>query len=177
MGRPELAGNARFAGNAARMAHHDEIDAIIGAWSRHLTKYEAMERLQHAGVPAGAVFDVRDMHLDPHLRSRGLLETVQFPPERGIGKRRIIGRPWHLSKTKLGVRGPAPTLGQHNREVLQDILGYSDARYAELEQEGLVGTSPTKPRPPVNIHMDERVRQGRLASWDPDYQQRLGTQE
>jgi crotonobetainyl-CoA:carnitine CoA-transferase CaiB-like acyl-CoA transferase len=177
MGRPELAADARFASNDARMVHHDEIDSIIGAWTRHLTKYEAMERLQHAGVPAGAVFDVRDMHLDPHLRSRGLLETVQFPPERGIGKRRIIGRPWRLSKTKLAVRGPAPTLGQHNREVLQGILGYSDARYIEIERDGLVGTSPTKARPLVHIHMDERVKQGRLASWDADYQQRLGVEE
>jgi crotonobetainyl-CoA:carnitine CoA-transferase CaiB-like acyl-CoA transferase len=177
MGRPELAADARFASNDARMVHHDEIDSIIGAWTRHLTKYEAIERLQHAGVPAGAVFDVRDMHLDPHLRSRGLLETVQFPPERGIGKRRIIGRPWRLSKTKLAVRGPAPTLGQHNREVLQGILGYSDARYIEIERDGLVGTSPTKARPLVHIHMDERVKQGRLASWDADYQQRLGVEE
>ena len=85
----------------------------------------------------------RDMHLDPHLRARGLLETVQFPPERGIGKRRIIGRPWHLSKTKLGVRGPAPTLGQHNREVLQGILGY--AMHATRRSSRPASSAPAPP--------------------------------
>ncbi len=177
MGSEELIADARFASNGARMLHHDELDAIIGAWTAGRTKFEAMERLQGAGVPAGAVFDARDTHLNPHLRSRGLLETVEFPPERGIGKRVIIGRPWRLSKTKVTVRGPAPTLGQHNREVLQGLLGYSDARYAVLEQDGIIGTSPTKARAPVHMEMDERVSRGRLAYWDPDYKERLGIQD
>jgi crotonobetainyl-CoA:carnitine CoA-transferase CaiB-like acyl-CoA transferase len=136
-----------------------------------------MERLQAAGVRAGAVFNARDMHLDPHAKARGLLETVEFPPERGIGKRVIIGRPWKLSRTPLAARGPAPLLGEHNREVLQDILGYDDARYAALEESGVLGTRPTAPRPIFRMSMDERVRQGRLATWDPDYKQRLGIQD
>jgi crotonobetainyl-CoA:carnitine CoA-transferase CaiB-like acyl-CoA transferase len=177
IGRPELAEDPRFASNDARMANHDEIDAIIGAWAAGHTKYAMMDRLQGAGVPAGAVFDARDMHLDPHLRARGFLETLQFPPERGIGKRMIIGRPWRLGKTQVAARGPAPTLGQHNRELLQGLLGYSDARCTELEETGITGTHPTKLRPMTHMDMDERVRQGRLAYWDPDYKERLGTQD
>lgn len=175
--RTDLIGDPRFASNAGRMAHHDEIDGIISAWTRLVTKYEAMERLQQAGVPAGAVFDVRDMHLDPHVRSHGLLETVEFPPERHMGKRRIIGRPWRFSRTKLSIRGPAPMLGQHNREVLQGILGYSAARCDELEQAGLIGTKPTAIRPMAHLPMEDRIKQGRLAAWDQDYRQRLGLDE
>ncbi len=167
--QPELARDARYASNSQRMANHDALDAIIAAWMASVSKTEAMERLQAAGVRAGAVFDARDMHLDRHARARGLLEPIQFPPERGIGKRAIIGRPWRLSKTRLSVRGPAPTLGEHNRDVLQGILGYDDARYAALEQAGIIGTRPTKPRPVLRMSMDERIRQGRLAYWDPDY--------
>ena len=177
IGRPELTQDARFVSNDARMQNHDEIDPIIAAWTAGHSKMDAMERLQAAGVRAGAVFNARDMHLDPHAKARGLLETVQFPPERGIGKRTIIGRPWKLSRTPLTVRGPAPKLGQHNREVLQGILGYDDARYAEMEQSGVIGTHPTAPRPILRMSMDERVHQGRLASWDPDYKERLGTQD
>jgi len=177
IGRPELTQDARFVSNDARMQNHDEIDPIIAAWTAGHSKMDAMERLQAAGVRAGAVFNARDMHLDPHAKARGLLETVQFPPERGIGKRTIIGRPWKLSRTPLTVRGPAPKLGQHNREVLQGILGYDDARYAEMEQSGVIGTHPTAPRPILRMSMDERVHQGRLASWDPDYKERLGTKD
>ncbi|HVC61262.1 MAG TPA: CoA transferase [Acetobacteraceae bacterium] len=177
IGRPELARDARFADNGARMRNHDAIDPIIAAWMAGVSKIDAMERLQAAGVRAGAVFDARDMHLNPHAKARGLLETVQFPAERGIGRRPVIGRPWRLSKTPLGVRGPAPMLGQHNREVLQDILGYDDARCAEMEQSGLLGTHPTTPRPVFRMSMDERVQRGRLAYWDPDYKERLGIQD
>ena len=177
IGRPNLAQDARFASNSARMQNHDAIDSIIAAWMAGFSKFDAMERLQQAGVRAGAVFNARDMHLDPHAKARGLLETVEFPPERGIGKRPIIGRPWRLSKTPLSVRGPAPMLGQHNREVLQEILGYDDTHYAALQQSGVIGTQPTNPRPILRMSMDERVQRGRLASWDPDYKERLGIQD
>lgn len=176
MGRPELSRENRFATNAGRIAHHDEIDALIGAWTAKLTKFAVMERVQGGGVPAGAVFDARDLHLDPHLRSRRFLETLPFPPEGGIGTRQIIGRPWRLGKIPLSVRGPAPTLGQHNREVLQRLLGYGEARCVELEAAGIIGTRPTKARPPVAMDMDEHVRQGRLAYWDPDFKARLGSE-
>ena len=56
-------------------------------------------------------------------------------------------------------------------------MGYDDARYAELEQAGIVGTRPTAPPPIVRMEMDERVRRGRLASWDPDYKERLGIED
>ena len=172
-GRPELARDARFASEAGRRAHHDELDKIIGAWTATREKYEVMEAVQGAGVPAGAVFDARDLHLDPHLRSRRFLETVRFPPERGIATRQIIGRPWRLDKTPLSVRGPGPSLGEHNREILQRVLGYSDAQCAELEAEGIIGTRPTKARPVVHLDMDEHVRLGRLGYWDPAFKDRL----
>src|SRR5205085_11537031 len=126
--RPELANDSRFSTEAARRENHDAIDEIIGAWTRGVPKIEAMERLQGAGVPAGAVLDGRDLHFDPHLKERGLLETLEFPEERNMGgKRLIIGRPWKFGKMPLHVRGPAPTFGQHNREVVCDILGYDEA--------------------------------------------------
>jgi formyl-CoA transferase len=177
IGKPELATDPRYATNEARRAHHDAIDALIQDWMIHQTKFAAMETLQAAGVPAGAVYDARDMHEDPHLRSRGFLETVNFPPERKMGTRKIIGRPWKLSKVAVHNRGPGPCLGEHNREVLQGLLGYDDARLAELEQTGIIGNKPTNPRPVVFMDMEERVRRGRLAYWDPDYRERIGLPE
>ena len=177
IGRPELVNDERFATEPARRANHDAIDAIITGWTQGVPKIEAMERLQAAGVPAGAVLDGRDMHFDPQLKARELLEMVEFPKERGMGSRRLmIGRPWRFSKMPLHVRGPAPTFGQHNREILHDVLGYDETRREALETAGILAEKPVKPRPVLDMSMDERVELGRLAYWDRDYKKRLGTE-
>lgn len=175
MARTELAGDQRFLTEAARRANHDAIDDIITAWTEGVTKIEAMERLQAAGVPAGAVLDGRDIHFDPQLKARGLLEMVKYPKERSMGSQRpIIGRPWRFSKTPAHVRGPAPAFGQHNHEVLSAVLGYDELRRKALESAGIIADKPVKPVPVLNMSMDERVERGRLAYWDRDYKKRLG---
>jgi crotonobetainyl-CoA:carnitine CoA-transferase CaiB-like acyl-CoA transferase len=134
-----------------------------------------MERLQAVGVPSAAVLDGRDLHLDRHLKSRGLLEMQEFPKDRNIGSRRpIIGRPWRFSRMRLHVRGPGPTFGQHNREVLREILGYEESRYRELERTGVLAQKPETMPSVTELSMDERVELGRLAYWDRDYKKRLG---
>lgn len=175
IGRPELARDPRYATAAARRAQHDEIDAVIGGWTANLTKIEAMERLQAAGVPAGAVLDGRDLNFDPQIKHRGLLERVEFPPERKMGShRQVIGRPWHFSKENLRIRAPAPTFGQHNRHVLRDIIGYDDERIAALERDELIADQPKKVRETLALTTDEQVKIGRLAYRDEAYRKRLG---
>jgi len=176
-GRPELARDERYASEAARRAHHDQIDAIISQWMRQVPKLEAMARLQAAGVPAGAVFDGRDLHFNPQQTARGLLEMVNFPKERqeNMGARRpILGRPWRFSRIPVHVRAPAPKFGEHNRAVLRDILGYDEPRYQTIEAAGIVAQEPLKPRALEKFSKDERVRLGLLAYWDRDYKERLG---
>lgn len=173
--RPELANDPHYATEAARRAHHDAIDEVIGKWTATLTKVEAMERLQAAGVPAGAVLDGRDLNLDPQVRHRGLLEWVEFPEERKMGGRRlIIGRPWHFSNEDVKVRGPAPTFGQHNRHVLRDILGYDEERIAALERDDVLADRPKKMREILGLTTEEQVKLGRLAYVDKGYRRRLG---
>ncbi|HJM92505.1 MAG: CoA transferase [Alphaproteobacteria bacterium] len=174
IGRPELAVDKRFATEPARHANHNEIDEIISLWSAGVPKMDAMEQLQAAGVPAAAVLDGRDLHLDPHLKSRRFLEMQKFPEDRNIGARRpIIGRPWKFSRMPLHVRGPGPMFGQHNREVLQDILGYGEARCEKLESTGVLADKPQSPVSAAEMSLDERVELGRLAYWDRDYKKRL----
>lgn len=174
--RPDLA--AAYPTIEARRAAHDEIDRAISAWAAERTKFEAMETLQAAGVPAGAVLDGRDLHLDPQIRARGLLEDMPFPPEREMGSRRpVIGRPWKFSGMAPKVSQPGPVFGQHNTEILRDTLGYDAARIAELEAQDIVTTTPRWKRTPSEMSLDERVRVGRLAYWDPDYKARLGIED
>ena len=86
MEKPELAQDRRFATNQERRQYHDDIDRIISEWTRQFEKFEVMERVQGGGVPAGAVFDARDMHLNPHNKSRGFLEEITFPEDRRDGQ-------------------------------------------------------------------------------------------
>jgi crotonobetainyl-CoA:carnitine CoA-transferase CaiB-like acyl-CoA transferase len=175
MERPELAGDPRFATVAARHSNHDELDKLIGEWMAPLGKIEAMERLQAVGVPAGAVLDGRDLHFNPQLQARGLLERVELPKERNMGsKRPIVGRPWRFSAMAPAIQGPAPTFGQHNRVVLRDILGYDETRCQALERAGIIVDKPLKVREVPDLSMDRRVELGRLAYWDKDYKERLG---
>ena len=175
IGQQALAGDQRFSNEAARRANHDAIDGIITCWTSTMTKIEAMERLQAAGVAAGAVLDGRDLNFDPHLKARGLVEMVEYPKERGMGPRRpLLGRPWKFSAMPLSIKGPAPAYGQHNGEVLREILGYDETRCAALAAAGIVAGKPVKPREVPNMTMDKRVEIGRLAYWDPEYRTKLG---
>ena len=173
MGRPELARDPRFDDPPARMRVHDELDSIINAWTRRFDKYRLMEMLQSVGIPAGPVFNNRDTHLDPHFRARGFLEYVRFPDERAIGTRPLVGRPYKFSKSDLKIRGPAPTLGQHNSDVLRELLGVSEKDYLALVEEGTIGTVPTSSEPVIPIPMEEQLAQGILSGWDPDYKAQL----
>ncbi len=77
--RPDLAGDPRFASRDDRWAHHDELDAIIGAWTAGQDRYQALRLLQRAGVPAGIALNNRDLVADPHVRARQDLVMIDHP--------------------------------------------------------------------------------------------------
>ena len=147
-----------------------------------MNKFEMMERLQSAGVPAGALFTSKDTNLSPHYRTRGFLQKLTWPPERGMGTRLLMGRPWQLSKTLLSIREGVHTLGQDNRAVLQGLLDYSDERIAEMEQSQIIGDrpivagnrDPSPPPPPRPAGTPPPRRSNFEMSFDPDYKKLLG---
>ena len=173
MGSPELALDPKFGDVLARIKNHDELDFILNRWTGGYDKYRLMEMLQSAGIPAGPVLDNRDTHLDPHFKARGFLENVTYPKDRGIGTRPLIGRPYRFSKSPLKIKGPAPSLGQHNEPVLTELLGVSKEEYLALEEDGIIGMVPTTGEPVIPAPIEEQLKKGRLAGWDPDYREKL----
>lgn len=174
MGKPQLAKDPRFDTGLKRLKNQDDIDPIINEWTKTLDKYQVMEILQGVGVPSGPVYDSRDTNLDKQFWADGFLEKVKFPEERGAGTRVMMGRPWRFSKTPMKITGPAPVLGGSNRDILMGELGYSEDKFNALWEAGIVGDKPTNPRPMPTMGMDDLVRVGRLAYWDPEYKQKLG---
>ena len=124
VGGPELADDPRFATLESRRANHDEIDGIIAGWTAERTAHQAMYTLQRRGVPAGVVANGEDLCHDPQLRARGYIVEVDHTVP---GRVEHPGMTVRFSRTPGAVRRPAPTPGQHNREVLSALLGLSDA--------------------------------------------------
>ena len=116
----------------------------------------------------------KDIHFDPHFKSRGFLERVDYPKERKMGSRLFIGRPWKFSNSPLAIQGPAPTFGQHNEDVLRDLLGVDAEAYQGLVDDAVVATVPTTGEPTPRVPETEALERGLLADWDPDYLEKLG---
>jgi crotonobetainyl-CoA:carnitine CoA-transferase CaiB-like acyl-CoA transferase len=138
MGGPPWAADARFATLAGRVEHADELDAHIETWTSSRDRYEVMDLLQRAGVPAGAVQDAADrLERDPQLQARGhytMLGNDEVDPMP------LEGVPFRMSATPPhtgGVlhRGP-PRLGEDNETVLGEVLGMSADEVAELAAQG-----------------------------------------
>jgi formyl-CoA transferase len=134
IGRPDLIKDQRFADQRTRNKHFDELAEIITAWTRQRTKFEVMRTLGEVGVPCGAVLDSGDVLANEHLKARGMITTIEHPTR---GTFTMPGCAVQLSDSPVEVR-PAPLLGQHNSEVLGQLLGLTNADLAGLKEEGVV---------------------------------------
>jgi crotonobetainyl-CoA:carnitine CoA-transferase CaiB-like acyl-CoA transferase len=174
MERDELARDPRFADVVSRRNNHDEIDRLVGDWTGDHDKYDLMHRLQAEGIASGPVLNGKEVHFDPHYRSRNFLERVTYPEERNMGSRFLMGRPYKLTNTPLAIRGPAPTFGAHNGPVLQELLALDENTYQELVQDAVIATVPMIGNASPALDPRQAVEQGLLGGWEPDYREQLG---
>ena len=176
MARPELASDPRYADGLGRLEHHDDLDAIIAAWTREEDGAELQARLQERGIPAGCVLDGHDLLFDPQLRARGFFEPVAHPPTQRLGTRVYPGRPYRFGATPSGISRPAPALGQHNREVLRDLLGYTDEQIDRMEQEHVIGDAPYGEgveQPRTQTSLEEQLESGHIRAIDHEFEEKL----
>jgi len=121
-----------------RQAAHDRIDAEIGTWCSDHALMAALDALGAAGaqpvVPAYAIDE------DHQMQARGFWEPVVHSV---VGEHRYPGWPMRLSGSTGGwYRSPAPLLGQHNEEVLSDLLGLGAEAIDHLRRAGVIGERP-----------------------------------
>lgn len=118
MGRPDLADDPRFRTNADRVAHREELLAILSELFLQQPVSEWVARLNEAGVPVAPVNRIDQVFEDPQVRHLGQVQEVQHP---AAGLLRLVGSPLHLSRTPVEPPAPPPCLGQHTEEVLSEV--------------------------------------------------------
>lgn len=135
VGHPEWATREEFRDELSRWKNQDELDKLIGEWTINYDHYEVMERLQKAGVMAGASLSPSELVSDPQLRERGFFVDLEHPE---MSKLTLAGLPWKLSDTPKGNYLRPALLGEHNNYVFGELLGLSREEIKQLQEEKVI---------------------------------------
>jgi len=132
-GREDMANDPALEHNQGRVIHEQKIDEALAAWCAAHASAEIIAKLEAARVPVGPIYSVEDMMTDPHYIARGMFETVE-----------INGKPLKipailpkLSQTPGRTDWPGAQIGQHNAEILGELLGLSEDELGGLSADGV----------------------------------------
>jgi len=134
IGTPELAEDPRFETSNKRMENLQALEETLTDILGKDTTSAWLEKLEAAGVPAGPVYDVKEMSEDPHTAARGMIDHV---PAATGGEHAVITHPVKYSATPATVRRGAPLMGEHSREVLAEF-GFSSQEIDGLIASGAI---------------------------------------
>jgi crotonobetainyl-CoA:carnitine CoA-transferase CaiB-like acyl-CoA transferase len=134
--RPDLANDPVLKERDGRNARRDELFAELNAeFARQPWAYW-QQRMRAAQIPCGEVRTVGEAIRSPEAQARRLVTRI---PHRHLGEVPNIASPIRYGRTPLVDPVPAPDIGQHTAEVLRDVLGYGEARVADLARAGTFG--------------------------------------
>jgi CoA:oxalate CoA-transferase len=133
IGRPELATDARFATPAARRTNWADLLAIVRQWLDGFASVDAaVQTLSGARIPSVPMLSPEELVAHPQMAARSAFPKVSHQTH---GEVHVTATPFHLDGRPIEPAGPAPyRVGEHTREVLRDMLGYSDERIATLQE-------------------------------------------
>ncbi|HZG80263.1 MAG TPA: CoA transferase [Brevibacillus sp.] len=132
--REELIHDPRFLTNTDRRDHLDELEQVIQDILMQADSEYWLASLDEAGVPSSPIYSYDQALNDPHIRSREMVIEYEHPL---AGKIQSLGFPAKMSRTPGQVKRPAPLLGQHTKEVLEE-LQYSEETIRELEEKKII---------------------------------------
>lgn len=135
MERPDIIQDPRYATNAARMEHNDDMQRIVSEWVATKPRDEILAILDANDVVAAAVNDARDISEDPHFLERTLVELKDSPT---LGRVMMPGPILHVSSYDGPEYVGVPEIGEHTGEVLKDMLGMTAGDISALAEQGVV---------------------------------------
>lgn len=130
-----LAHDPRFSSNRDRVAHRQELAAVLEPLMGSRPVKSWLELCDQAGVPAGPIHDVAEALNHPQVLARSMVVALEHPT---AGPIRVTGVPVRLSETPGSVRTPPPRLGEHTRAVLSELCDLDRAAVDKLQAEGVL---------------------------------------
>jgi formyl-CoA transferase len=138
IGRGDMLDDPRYATNAARVAHRDEVDAIVGGWLVERPLKECLAFFEKEHITAAPVYDASQIVDDPHFKEREIVVEVEDEELGSVPMHNVTPR---LSATPGGFRLPAPFVGQHNAALLE-AAGFDTAEIDEMARRGVLWQKP-----------------------------------
>jgi benzylsuccinate CoA-transferase BbsF subunit len=129
IGRTEWAD--QFSAVADRRSAGPVIDAAIEQWTSRHSAADAMDRLQRGGITSAPSFASDRLVADPHVIARQTFVEVEHPV---LGSQTVMRAPWLLSSWPCDIQRSAPLMGEHNHEVLTELVGLSEDEIAEYSE-------------------------------------------
>ncbi len=133
--RHELKTDARFAKASDRVRNRDVLVPLVKAIIKERSRDEWLKRLDRAGVPSGAIRTVGEVCDGEVLKARDMVAEMQHA---SAGTVKAIKSPMHLGETPLESYSAPPRLGEHTREILTGVLGYSASDFDKLARDKVV---------------------------------------
>lgn len=135
IGSPELAADERYATNTNRIRHREVLIALLQDILVKRTVADWIARIEPAGVPCGPINNIAQVFEHPQVRHRGMKIELPHP---SAGTTPMVANPIKFSATPVTYGKAPPTLGQHTKQILSTIGGFSESDIAQLTERGII---------------------------------------
>lgn len=135
MNREDMLEDERFYTNSVRLKHFDLTNGIVAEWVKQHNRDELQKLLDEYGVPISPIYSIKDIFEDEHYKHRENIIEVEHPR---LGTIKMPGVVPKFSETPGSVRNIGPDLGEHNEEILGELLGLSDEEINELKENEVI---------------------------------------
>lgn len=135
MNREDMLTDERYHTNSVRLTRFDEVNGIVSDWVKTKTKDELQHLLDECGVPMSQIYSIKDIYEDPQYQARENIVEVEHPR---LGKVKIPGVVPKFSETPGSIRQIAPDLGEHNDEILKNLLELDGETIASLKEKKVI---------------------------------------
>jgi crotonobetainyl-CoA:carnitine CoA-transferase CaiB-like acyl-CoA transferase len=135
IGRPDLIEKPWFSDHVGRLENQDELDEVIGLFIAERSTEEVLTAFEKGDAAIAPIYDIADIFNDPQFIERKTIVSVEHPKLGPLMMPTVIPT---LSETPGSIRSCGPELGEHNRQILVEQLGYSERDLIELESDGII---------------------------------------
>ncbi|WP_047153423.1 CaiB/BaiF CoA transferase family protein [Aneurinibacillus tyrosinisolvens] len=135
MDREDMLSDEKFYTNSKRLENNEETNGIVADWIRTKDRDDLFEKLDEHGVPVSPILNIKDIFEHPQYKARENIVSVSHPR---LGEIKVPGIVPKFEKTPGSIRSIAPDLGEHNVEVLQEMLGLTETEIKELERKNII---------------------------------------